>query len=217
MRLTSAFVAILTYAVLSMACGEASNADSASRESNLTSAGDGGTERTEQSVDTAASVVAPYTDTNQSVQLPTQLRFGIGGEPSTDAVQVTWTLAGGDRRFQIQGLTPAKGGVPMLYAEFGRGKAPIESGVYDCAADEAVIVLVEATGKLMTAVAGGPQRACRVIIEQAILEPYSTQDHSFRRVLGRIEAEVGPRDDAQGATKSIRAAFATMVNESSVP
>lgn len=36
---------------------------------------------------------------------------------------------------------------------------------------------------------------------------------SFRRVTGRIEAELGPRDDASGPVTTVRAAFATQIME----
>jgi hypothetical protein len=72
----------------------------------------------------------------------------------------------------------------------------------------------------MTAVASGPSRACKVIVDEAremvvkgSVVPAPAGVRSLRLVTGRIEAQVGPRDDASGAVMTVRAAFATKIFE----
>ena len=187
-------------------------------ESDLT--GDGGAPGDTTAGDTTAAeagatALAAYGP--EDIGETPKLRFSIDGAAVTEAVEVSWTTAisGTPRRYALQGLTPAPGGRPAVYAEFGEGQAPIATGTYDCAGGSAIVVLIEADQKLMTAVNDGPQRACTVTIDEAELQDYGDAKIRVRHVLGHIEADVGQRVDASSATKHVRAAFAARVIEGS--
>jgi hypothetical protein len=164
--------------------------------------------------------VSAYTDAD--VGTKTLMRWSLDGGAVVEGVEVKGeTTTSVDRRFRLTGATLVLGGRPVVYAEFGRGAALVEVGTYDCASAEAVVVVLRADGtKVMTAVAGGPSRACKVIVDEAremvvkgSVVPAPAGVRSFRRVTGRIEAQVGPRDDASGAVMTVRAAFATEIME----
>ncbi|HVH47159.1 MAG TPA: hypothetical protein VM925_32680, partial [Labilithrix sp.] len=70
--------------------------------------------------------------------------------------------------------------------------------------------------KKLTVVDGGPQRPCKVAIDDLQeLQLKSSRTKVFRHVVGHVEAEVGPRGDAAAPTKTIRATFAVSVVEES--
>ncbi len=209
-------------ALLVAACSGAAEGDVSSSESDYTS-GDGGVE----SFDTDAAPVEVPSYAAADATLPAKIRWSVDGkslveglQPKLEIVYPTPTI---DRRFQIQGAAPASAdGDRGVFFEFGRGPAFVEPGVYDCAAFEAVVVLVHADdGRSMTAVAPSeagvsPQRACTVTIEQApefdyshVTLPYGTSKPlSNRAVTGRVEADVGSREDASSPIHHVSAAFA---------
>lgn len=146
------------------------------------------------------------------------MRWSLDGAPIVEGVKVTLEPSyDGDRRSRLTGATPVHGDRPVVYTEFGRGAAVVEVGTYDCAASHAVVLVVRADGtKVMTPVAAGPSRSCKVIVDQATEVPPPPWDPgripgSSRRVTGHIEAEVGPRDDAHGPITTVTAAFAMWV------
>lgn len=194
------------------ACGSPDDPAVGADESDFTSDGE----------DDGSGGITPF-DLSEVVVGTPKLRFSYDDAPAVDALQVTWTtiLSGVDRRFQLQGATPVAGGKPVLYLEFGRGAAPIEKGVYDCAKNEAAVVIVESENvKKLTVVAGAPQRSCKVVIDDVREKgdnATSGRKTSYFDVVGHVEAEVGPREDASAPTKPVRAAFAANVIETVLP
>lgn len=88
---------------------------------------------------------------------------------------------------------------------------------YDCAQMEALVLVIGTDGqKQLTVVDGSTQRPCKVVIDEAIdvEQTAGVRLRSFRKVVGRVEAEVGPRNDGAAPPKNVRAAFAATVMES---
>jgi len=213
------FLAVALFSVCSVAaCGDgtASNDDAlAAGESNYTSEGGAG-----DTSDAAAPVadVAPFVIADANSTKP-KLRFSVDGAPAVDAYQPEWTtvISGAVHRFKLQGATPVQGGKPVFYVELGRGAAFIEKGTYDCAASEALVLIIDTDGaKKMTLVDGAPSRACKVVIDEAVDFEVTAgvRPRSARKVLGHVEATVGDRANGASPTKSIRATFAVSVIES---
>ena len=208
------------------ACGGTSESVAAS-ESNYTGEPDAGEGGVSADADAARDADAPATVSvpgyaDADVGTTPRMRWSIDGGPIVEGIEVKEeTTASDDRRFRLTGATPILGGRPVVYTEFGRGAALIEVGTYDCASAQAVVLVLRADGtKVMTAVAGGPSRPCKVIVDAAkemvitgTPVPVPAGVRSLRRVTGHIEAEVGPRDDANGATMTVRIAFATEIFE----
>jgi hypothetical protein len=223
-----AAVALAAFACFALpACGGTSESVAAS-ESDYTGDPDSGADASpdggeggDASADAPASVSVPaYTDAD--VGTKTLMRWSIDGGAVVEGIEVKEeTTTSDDRRFRLTGATPVLGGRPVVYTELGRGPALIEVGTYDCASAQAVVLVIRADGtKVMTAVAGAPSRPCKVIVDEAkemvvrgSIVPVPAGVRSFRRVTGRIEAEVGPRDDASGPVMTVRAAFATEIME----
>lgn len=201
-------------------CGASTDAAIATGESNYTSEGgaEGGDGGAADASGTNAPVeVAPFSI--DEVASTPELRFSYDGAPPVDALQTAWetVISHADRRFKLQGATPVLGGKPVFFMEFGRGQAFIEKGTYDCAQMEAIVGIIGTDGaKELTLVAGASQRACKVIIDEAVDVDVTTgvRPRSFRKVVGRVEAEVGPRADGAAPAKILRAAFAASVIES---
>jgi hypothetical protein len=218
------FLSLLSFLFALAACSDAPSDDGVGGlESNYTSEGGADASAAETAptaparpVDVPAFTLA---DTNGTTA---KLRFSYDGSAPVDAIQAEWTtvVSGTDRRFQLQGGTPgAAGGRPVFYAEFGRGAAIIEKSTYDCASNQAVVLVIdESEKKNLTVVQGGAQRACKVVIDDLkVVQPTtSPRAKPFYEVIGHVEAEVGPREDASAPTKSVRATFAATVFESAI-
>ncbi len=220
---TLPLVAVIAFASAALAaCGETGESVVAS-ESDYTGT-DAGADA-DANADADASVgVAAYTDAD--VDTTSRMRWSIDGGAVVEGIQVKGETTTSDaHRFRLTGATPVLGGRPVVYTEFGRGAALVEVGTYDCAAAQAVVLVLRADGtKVMTAIAGAPSRPCKVIVDEAkemvitgTPVPIPSGVRSLRRVTGHIEAEVGPRDDASGATMTVRAAFATEIFEATQP
>ena len=171
-------------------------------------------------VDAPVAPVAPYVD--GEIGPTPKVRWSIAGAPPTAGFEVEQTtiVSGAPRRFRFQAKTETRGGLPAFFFELGRGPSRIETGVYDCkpaggGEPEAVVGVVNATPagtKSMTAVLDAPSRPCKIFVDQAKDMPVTSGGaHSIRRVLGRIEAEIGARDDAHSPTRAVSAAFAALV------
>lgn len=191
----------------------------AAQEANYTSdAGDAG-DAGDASDAAPSSPVEVGAFTLADVGPTPKLRFSYDGSAAVDAIQTEWVTAisGTDRRFRLQGATPVAGGKPVFAMEFGRGAALIEKTTYDCASTQAVVVIVDRDGtKKITAVQGGPQRACKVVIDDLREAPrLSPTAKPTWHVVGHVEADVGPREDAAAPAKSVRATFAAWVHDSS--
>jgi hypothetical protein len=198
------------------ACGEASSdSDIEGLESNYTS------EAGEPDAAPAAPTVVdvPAFTLDDARDPKAKLRFSYNGSVPVDAFQTEWKtlVSGSDRRFRLQGGTPGvESARPVFYMELGRGPALIEKTTYDCANKEAVVLVIDAEGKKnMTLVDGGPQRACKVVIDDLrVVEPSSAAvAKPYRQIIGHVEAEVAPREDASAPTKIVRATFAATVFE----
>jgi hypothetical protein len=215
-------IAVSLFALASLAaCSVGSSASDDSivaGESNYTS--EAGAPASDASATSDATVeVAPFVIADASSVTP-KLRFSVDGAPAVDAYDPQWTtlISGTDRRFKLQGATPVQGGKPVFYVEFGRGAAFIEKGTYDCAASEVIALIVDTDGtKKLTVVDGAAQRACKVVIDDAVdfvpLAGIGARPRSWRNVIGHVEATVGDRTNAASETKSVRAAFAVSVIE----
>lgn len=197
------------------ACGQGPSSDAAVAVSGFTS--DGGADG-----DAGGVEVPRYGDPD--IALAPKMRWSIDGAAVTEGLEPKLTIAGDERRFVLQGQTPALGGKPVVYVEFGRGAAFVAPGTYTCAALEAVVLTIDdapdgdggkAPQKRMTAVKNGPSRPCTVTIDQATelvdtpaFQAIHPKPRSWKRVLGHVEATVGSRDDAASPTASVRIAFA---------
>lgn len=206
-------------ALLLAACSSAAGANSVSSESDFTS-GDGGAE------DTGVAPVEVPSYAAADATLPAKIRWSVDGKSLVEGLQSKVEIvravpsAPTNRRFKLQAVAPASAGDRGVVFEFGRGAAFVEPGVYECAHFEVVVQLIHADGSRdMTVLAPTeagvtPPRACTVTIEQALEFDYSlapveiTKPASNRAVTGRVEADVGSRDDASSPTHHISAAFA---------
>lgn len=152
-----------------------------------------------------------------------RIRWALGDAPPVDGAdaKVTIAISGTERRFVLHSTTPSPAGpiLPAMHVEFGRGRAKIERGTYDCATTDAVAVVVKADrSKILTVVDGAPQRPCTVTIDEAAeVPPLPNEPLSLtrgaRRVVGRFEATLGPRDDGAAATTQLRGAFAAYFHD----
>lgn len=218
LRSLSCLAAALPFVIT--ACSDASSSDDgvAGQEANYTS--DGGDAETSADASTQAAVDVPAFTLADVASKP-KLRFSFAGSAPVDAYEPEWTtvISGTDRRFQLQGATPGPGGKPVFYMEFGRGPAVIEMTTYDCASMQALVLVVDTEGKKqLTVVDGGAQRACRVVVDdvQTVQPTTSPTARPYYKVIGHVEAEVGPREDGAAPAKSVRATFAATVHESTL-
>ena len=201
------------------ACGGAGDSVAASDSDYTSEHPDGGEAGAEAGAPETVHV-ASYTDAD--VSATPRMRWSIDGGAVVEGIEVKDETTTTDaRRFRLTGATPVLGGRPVVYTEFGRGPALVEVGTYDCAAAQAVVLVLRADNtKVMAAVAGGPSRPCKVIVDEAkelvitgTPVPVPAGVRSLRRVTGHIDAQVGPRDDANGATMTVHVAFATEIFE----
>lgn len=205
-----------------VACGAASEDVTAGESEVISAPADAGgtTEAAAADADagpeaSAPAELAPYTE----YSVEPKLRWSIDGAPVTEGFNAELAeIASLPHRYRLQALTPTPGGKPAVYLEFGRGE-DIAVGDYDCAKNEAVVVVVEADGtKKMTAIAQAPSRPCNVHIDAA--EPFpelpgmpAPKNPHMKRVLGRFDAVVGLREDAEAPTRTLRGAFAMIVDD----
>lgn len=214
-------VPLCTFAAAAGCSAPSDDASISADESNYTSeaGADAGSGEASSIDATSAAAEVPAFTVADATGTP-KLRFSVDGAAPVEAYEPKWTTdLSGDRRFKIEGATPIAGGKPYFYVEFGRGAAFIERGTYDCASLQAIALIVDADGvKKMSVVNGGTPRACQVVIDAAedmdvSSLPSTTRPPSMRKVAGRIEAIVGERTNAAAETKTVRAAFATIVTE----
>jgi len=237
MRLTSTsfgrllpFLAAAAAATLAPACASPSDeVPTASGESNNTSAGESAASaRGDAGAAEGGVEVAPFTDADIDASQP-KMRASIGGGEALDAAvtQLEIAISGTDRRFQLAGAFAAPEGKKVVIAQFGNGPRLVQVGTYDCSNATATVVVKQPDGsKLVTHGPGLQPRKCKVVVEQA-KESMRTPSAVGHRVLGRIEAEVGPQaaDDAGAdggasaeagttTTTTIRATFAALFIDS---
>lgn len=202
----------------------------AASEGALADAEDGGAGKDESSPSGAGdegAIVAPYGDDDVATAL--KMRWSLEGREAVEGLQAELRIAPSNPngKFELQAYAPlAQADVTGkgLVVYFGKGQEVVGTRTYDCAANEAIVVLVQKDGsKAMTAVSaagGGPrQRSCKVVVDQATELvgspgwPSDARHVSFKRVTGHVEAELGPRDDGQAPVVFVRAAFAAIFAE----
>ena len=217
-------VPLCTFALFACSATSSDDATIGGEESNYTSeaGADGGTDpdasAAEASAPAAPIEVSPFTLADVTTE--PKLRFSYDGAPGVDALQTEWTtvISGADRRFQLKGASPAPGN-PVFYMEFGHGAALIQKTTYDCADFGAVVLIIDKDEVHNLTVVDGPparSRPCKVVIDELQeLPKLRPSEKTTWNVVGRVEAEVAPRDDANAPGRHVRAAFAAFVFDSS--
>jgi hypothetical protein len=159
--------------------------------------------------------VPPYTDGD--IGLKPRLRFSIDGVAPVEAAGVTLeiVISGADRRFKVTGGTPAApSSRPVVYAEFGKGAALVEPGIYDCATLQAVVVMVKPDGSKLSTVQPGPQRRCQVVVDQAtVVTASGGLVRSVKRVTAHFDADLGPHQSVGGTVSTVSGALASIFTE----